>query len=79
VDLVRGSVGTNSVQVVPINEVVASLTSTPIGLRTQPYARARTSYSPTFNGESGDNHEEKRESQGDTQEDSKSQGTDKES
>jgi hypothetical protein len=74
VDLVHGSVGTNSVQVVPINEVVASLTSKPIGLPTQPYARACTSYSPTFNGESDDNHEEERESQGDTQEDSTCSG-----
>jgi hypothetical protein len=79
VDLVRGSVGTNSVQVVPINEVVASLTSTPIGLRKQPYARDHTSNSPTFNGESDDNHKEEGESQGDTQEDLKSQGSDKES
>jgi len=79
VDLVRGSVGTNSIQVIPINEVVASLTSTPIGLHTQPYARARTSYSPTFSGENDDNHKEEWESQGETREDSKSQGSDEES
>jgi len=109
VDLVRESVGTNSVQVVPINEVVASLTSTPIGMRKQPYARDHTSHSPTFNGESDDNHKEdgesfngesddnhkeeggsfngesddnhkeEGESQGVTQENLKSQGSDKES
>jgi hypothetical protein len=47
VDLVRGSVGTNSV---------------PIGLHKQPYARDHTSHSPTFNGESDDNHKEEGES-----------------